>query len=165
MRLGIDLVAIDDPEERLRLAIEADQLGLQVGDRLTFTILGRPLTATLTAIYGQRRLEARFWLERGVDGFRLDTVNFYVHDQKLRDNPPLRSEEVSDKTAPSVNPYSFQNHKYDKSRPENLKFLSRLRGVMNEFQDITSVGEVGDDQRGLEIQGEYTAGNDRLHMC
>ena len=108
---------------------------------------------------------ARFWLERGVDGFRLDTVNFYVHDQQLRDNPPLKSEEVSDKTAPSVNPYSFQNHKYDKSRPENLDFLARLRGVMNEFQDITSVGEVGDDQRGLEIQGEYTAGNERLHMC
>jgi alpha-glucosidase len=31
----------------------------------------------------------RFWLDRGVDGFRLDTVNFYVHDKHLRDNPPL----------------------------------------------------------------------------
>ena len=31
----------------------------------------------------------RFWLERGVDGFRLDTVNYYFHDQQLRDNPPL----------------------------------------------------------------------------
>ena len=29
----------------------------------------------------------RFWLERGVDGFRLDTVNFYFHDKLLRDNP------------------------------------------------------------------------------
>ena len=36
---------------------------------------------------------------------------------------------------------------------------------MDEFQDITSVGEVGDDQRGLEIQAEYTQGSDRLHMC
>ena len=32
----------------------------------------------------------RFWLERGVDGFRLDTVNYFVHDEKLRDNPPMR---------------------------------------------------------------------------
>jgi alpha-glucosidase len=32
---------------------------------------------------------ARFWLDRGVDGFRLDTINFYFHDKELRDNPPL----------------------------------------------------------------------------
>jgi alpha-glucosidase len=31
----------------------------------------------------------RFWLKRGVDGFRLDTINFYVHDKQLRDNPAL----------------------------------------------------------------------------
>ena len=108
---------------------------------------------------------ARFWLERGVDGFRLDTVNFYVHDKQLRDNPALKREEVTDKTAPSVNPYNFQNHLYDKSQPENLAFLAKLRAVMNEYDSITSVGEVGDDQRGLEIQAAYTEGNERLHMC
>jgi alpha-glucosidase len=35
---------------------------------------------------------ARFWLERGVDGFRLDTINFYFCDSELRDNPPLAPE-------------------------------------------------------------------------
>ena len=30
---------------------------------------------------------ARFWLDRGVDGFRLDVANFYFHDAQLRDNP------------------------------------------------------------------------------
>ena len=108
---------------------------------------------------------ARFWLKRGVDGFRLDTVNFYVHDQELRDNPALSNEEKNSAIAPSVNPYTFQNHVYDKSRPENLEFLAKLRGVMDEFQDITSVGEVGDDQQGLEIQAAYTEGKKRLHMC
>ena len=108
---------------------------------------------------------ARFWLQRGVDGFRLDTVNFYVHDAQLRDNPPLSNAEISDAIAPKVNPYNFQSHLYDKSRPENIDVLKRLRGVMDEFQDITSVGEVGEDQRGLEIQADYTAGTDRLHMC
>jgi hypothetical protein len=34
----------------------------------------------------------RFWLERGVDGFRLDTINFYFHDLELRDNPALAPE-------------------------------------------------------------------------
>ncbi len=108
---------------------------------------------------------ARFWLERGVDGFRLDTVNFYVHDPELRDNPPLSNTEISDAIAPRVNPYNFQSHLYDKSRPENVDFLERLRLVMDDFDSITSVGEVGEDQRGLEIQAEYTEGSDRLHMC
>ncbi len=108
---------------------------------------------------------ARYWLERGVDGFRLDTINFYVHDRELRDNPPLEPERRSAKIAPSVNPYNWQEHIYDKNRPENLEFLRRLRAVMDEFPGITSVGEVGDDLRGLELQAEYTAGGDKVHMC
>ncbi|WP_193141658.1 MULTISPECIES: alpha-glucosidase family protein [unclassified Meridianimarinicoccus] len=108
---------------------------------------------------------ARFWLERGVDGFRLDTVNFYVHDQELRDNPPLAPEDRNDSTAPAVNPYNFQNHLYDKSRPENLAFLRRFRALMEEFPAITAVGEVGEGQRGMEVQAEYTEGDDLLHMC
>nr|WP_149866421.1 alpha-glucosidase family protein [Tropicimonas marinistellae] len=108
---------------------------------------------------------ARFWLDRGVDGFRLDTVNFYVHDKALRDNPPLAPEDINDKTAPAVNPYNFQDHLYDKTQPENLAFLARLRTLMDQYDAITSVGEVGESQRGMEVQAEYTAGTDRLHMC
>ena len=108
---------------------------------------------------------ARFWLERGVDGFRLDTVNFYVHDKELRDNPPLDDDRRNSEIAPSVNPYTWQEHLYSKSQPENIVFLEKLRKVMNDFTDITSVGEVGDDQQGLQIQAEYTEGTDRLHMC
>ncbi|WP_300034485.1 alpha-glucosidase [uncultured Roseobacter sp.] len=107
----------------------------------------------------------RFWLERGVDGFRLDTVNFYVHDQQLRDNPPLPEEERNDNTAPSVNPYNFQDHLYDKTRPENLNFLRRFRALLDEYPGTTAVGEVGESQRGMEVQAAYTAGDDLLHMC
>lgn len=39
--------------------------------------------------------DMRFWLERGVDGFRLDTVNFYVHDAQLRDNPPRANNSIA----------------------------------------------------------------------
>ncbi|MGR3511889.1 MAG: alpha-amylase family glycosyl hydrolase [Paracoccaceae bacterium] len=108
---------------------------------------------------------ARFWLERGVDGFRLDTVNFYTHDKELRDNPALAESDKKSEIAPSVNPYTWQEHKYSKSQPENIEFLKKLRAVMDEFRDITSVGEVGDDQQGLQIQAEYTQGTERLHMC
>ena len=107
----------------------------------------------------------RFWLDRGVDGFRLDTVNFYYCDQDLRDNPALPVEARSDKIAPSVNPYNFQDHLYDKSRPENLEFLKAFRAVLDEYDAITSVGEVGDAQRGAEIQAAYTAGGDKIHMA
>lgn len=87
----------------------------------------------------------RFWLELGVDGFRLDTVNFYFHDAQLRDNPPVPKD--GDKTlgAPKANPYTWQQHVYDISQPENLQFLRELRSLMDEFPGSTTVGEIGDD--------------------
>ncbi len=107
----------------------------------------------------------RFWLDRGVDGFRLDTINFYFHDQELRTNPALAVEDRNADTAPSVNPYNWQDHLYDKSRPENLRFLKRFRALLDEYPDTTAVGEVGDGQRGLAIQTSYTSGGDKVHMC
>jgi alpha-glucosidase len=104
----------------------------------------------------------RFWLERGVDGFRLDTVNYYFHDKKLRSNPPNKR----DGHLPyAVNPYDMQEHKYSKSRPENVAFLQRVRTLLNEFPNTTSVGEVGDSHKALELMAEYTSGGDKLHMC
>ena len=107
---------------------------------------------------------ARFWLNRGVDGFRLDTINFYMHDEQLRDNPPLPKEERNADTAPAVNPYNHQLHLYDKNNPKNVEFLERLRAVMEPF-GAAAVGEVGDSQKGLEILGEYTKGDKRMQMC
>ena len=107
---------------------------------------------------------ALFWLERGVDGFRLDTINFFTHDARLRDNPPLPEAARNASIAPAVNPYNFQEHLYDKNRPETLDFLRHLRAVMNPFA-AAGLGEVGDAQRGLEILGEYTSGDDLMQMC
>lgn len=108
---------------------------------------------------------ARFWLERGVDGFRLDTINFYFHDAELRSNPALPKEERKDTIAPSVNPYNHQRHIYSKNRPENLAFLKKFRALLDEFPGAATVGEVGDAQRGLEIMGEYTRKGEGVHMC
>lgn len=108
---------------------------------------------------------ARFWLKRGVDGFRLDTVNFYFHDARLRSNPALSPGNRNDAIAPGVNPYNWQDHKFDKSQPENIAFLKRLRAMLDEFPGTTALGEVGDAQRGPEIQADYTSGGDRIHMC
>lgn len=108
---------------------------------------------------------ARFWLDRGVDGFRLDTINFYFHDQALRDNPPLPMDQRNSSIAPQVNPYNHQNHLYSKSQPENLAFLERLRALTDQYDARACLGEVGDAQRGLQIMGEYTEGDKRMHMC
>ncbi|MCC5983671.1 MAG: alpha glucosidase [Rhodobacteraceae bacterium] len=106
----------------------------------------------------------RFWLDRGVNGFRLDTINFYVHDRQLRDNPALPPEQRNASIAPAVNPYNYQEHLYDKNQPENLDFLRRFRALLDVY-GAAAVGEVGDAQRGLEILGEYTSGGDKVQMC
>lgn len=106
----------------------------------------------------------RFWLKRGVDGFRLDTINFYFADKQLRDNPALPPERRNDSIAPSVNPYNWQEHIYSKNQPENLDFLKKFRAVLEPY-GAAAVGEVGDAQRGLEIMAEYTSGGDKVQMC
>ena len=108
----------------------------------------------------------RFWLDLGVDGYRLDTANFYFHDAELRSNPGRGAPDPS-KPDPAVNPfnpYGWQRHLYDKSRPENLVFLQRLRALLDQYPDTTMVGEIGDDD-GLARVAEYTAGGDKLHMA
>lgn len=103
----------------------------------------------------------RFWLERGVDGFRLDVVNFYVHDPELRDNPPLRPHW----DRPLVNPYDMQDHRWDKSQSGTIGFIRRLRALVEEYDARTLMGEIGDSQRALELMADYTRGPERLHKA
>lgn len=104
----------------------------------------------------------KFWLDRGLDGFRLDTVNYYFHDQKLRSNPPANAKPQ----VMATDLYGMQNNIYNKTRPENLAFLEKLRALTDQYDDIMMVGEVGEmGQRSIEIMGEYTSGTNRLHMA
>ena len=102
----------------------------------------------------------RFWLERGVDGFRLDVVNFYFHDPELRDNPV----DFRPKTQPDIRPFDMQYAIYQKTRPENLAFLQRLRALMDEYDARTTVGEVGELHHPIETMAAYTSDR-RLHMA
>ena len=103
--------------------------------------------------------DMRFWLDRGVDGFRLDTVNFYHHDAELRDNPPVRGRPVG------VLPYEMQFHEFSKTRPENIAFLERMRALTDEYEDRMLLGEVGEEHRSVEVMAEYTQGTHRLHTA
>ena len=106
---------------------------------------------------------ARFWLERGVSGFRLDTVNFYFHDPELRDNPA--AEDRFTTVAHESNPYSYQDHRYDKNRPEVVSFLSELGELTGQFPGAATLGEVSCIQsRTWPLIQEYTS-QDRLSLC
>jgi len=100
---------------------------------------------------------ARFWLARGVDGFRLDVANFYAHDAGLRDNPPAAA-------ADAIKPYDMQLHVFDRSRPETLDFIARLRGVLDSYPERMAVAELATSQP-VARMAEYTAGPDRLHTA
>jgi alpha-glucosidase len=100
---------------------------------------------------------ARFWLDRGVDGFRLDVVNYYVHDRELRDNP------VAGRNRIPLMATDMQRHSMDRSRPENLDFIARLRTLMDSYGERMTVGEIGDDPP-LPRQQEYTEPG-RLHTA
>jgi alpha-glucosidase len=103
----------------------------------------------------------RFWLERGVDGVRMDACNFHFHDTQLRSNPPAVNRDTA--TVSDVNPYGMQAHIYDKTRPENVPFLQKIRSLLNEFGAV-AIGEVGADDA-LGVMAEYTADGDKLHMA
>ncbi|WP_137939615.1 alpha-glucosidase family protein [Chitinivorax sp. B] len=107
--------------------------------------------------------DMRFWLDRGVDGFRLDTVNFYFHDAELRDNPPWTTRGELAEGVPASNPYALQHHLYDKTRPENLGFLRELRTLLDQYGAVT-VGEIGADDS-IGVMADYTSGHDKLHMA
>jgi len=105
----------------------------------------------------------KFWLDLGVDGFRLDTVNYYFHDQHLRDNPPNISSMTQDPSDRSHSVYDHQHHYYDKSRPENIAWLGRMRDLCDAYKAIL-LGEIG-CERQIERMLEYTLGDDKLHTA
>ncbi len=107
---------------------------------------------------------AGFWLERGVDGFRLDASNAYFHDAELRDNPALAPGEAPVVGAvASGNPYGRQRHLHNMNRPEVIAFLRRLRALLDRHPGTASIAEIASDES-LSTLADYTRGGDRLHM-
>ncbi|HEX7369536.1 MAG TPA: alpha-glucosidase family protein [Rhodanobacteraceae bacterium] len=104
----------------------------------------------------------KFWLERGVDGFRLDSINFCFHDAELRDNPPKPRDKRMGRGFSADNPYAYQYHYYNNTRPENLAFLEELRTLLDQYPSATTLGEIASEDS-LATMAEYTRAH-RLHM-
>ncbi len=105
----------------------------------------------------------RFWLQRGVDGVRLDAINFCYHDRLLRDNPAKPESERTGRGFSPDNPYAYQYHWYNNTQPENLAFLERLRDVLDDYPQVVALGEISSEDS-LATMAEYV-GDARLHMA
>ena len=80
----------------------------------------------------------RFWLGKGVDGFRLDIFNVIYKDAEFRNNP-LTFELIPTETNPSG---FFQKAKYTLNQPESFEFAKELRGICEEFGEKLLLGEI-----------------------
>ncbi len=79
---------------------------------------------------------ARFWLDRGVDGFRVDAINFAMHDPRLTDNPPAPP-------GPRTRPFDYQLKLHNQSHADIPVFLRRLRALLDGYGTSFTVAEVG----------------------
>lgn len=104
-----------------------------------------------------------FWLKKGVDGFRLDAINFCYHDAQLRDNPPKPKEKRQGRGFSEDNPYAFQYHYYNNTQPENLDFIRDIRALLDKYPGAVALGEISSEDS-LATMAEYTSGGDKLHM-
>lgn len=109
--------------------------------------------------------ECRFWLDKGIDGFRLDACNFYIHDEKLRNNPARPKDMPGIKGIHDHNPYSMQLHQFDKSQPENISFLKRLRKMADSYHHKPVLfAEILDDNN-LTMMADYIHNTGPLHSA
>ncbi|MCX7683103.1 MAG: alpha-amylase family glycosyl hydrolase [Anaerolineae bacterium] len=101
----------------------------------------------------------RFWLDRGVDGFRMDVIGLLIKDAELRDNPP-------DPNAPPDLPpndiFGRQLHIYNWDQDEVHEVIREIRRVLDEYDDRCGIGEVwGELPRWIKYYGEN---GDELHL-
>lgn len=104
----------------------------------------------------------RFWLDMGVDGFRLDAIGCFFHSPKLEDNPVNPNPEPSFFNMDFPTPHSMQIHENDFLIEPGVQFCREIRSLMDEYEGRMTVAEVGGEDC-LTRAPQYTAGDDLLH--
>jgi alpha-glucosidase len=101
----------------------------------------------------------RFWLDRGVDGFRMDVIGMIIKDQQFRDNP------INPKADPDLHPdniFGRQLHVYNEDQDEVHGVLREIRQVLDEYDERCVLGELGYTlERWVKYYGQY---GDGLHL-
>ncbi len=102
---------------------------------------------------------AKFWLDRGVDGFRLDAINFAMHNPALTDNPPAPpSNKVRTRS------FDFQQHIHNQSQPEIPHFIERIRALTDRYEGRFTLAEVGGEVDAKEMKA-FTAGDTHFNSA
>jgi alpha-glucosidase len=108
---------------------------------------------------------AAYWLDRGVDGFRIDVANFVMKDPLLRDNPPAAAPPTAYR---SLGAYDTQLHLHDKNHPDTHGVYRRLRRLLDSYAgERVALGEIHvydwPDWR-TELASYHGAQLDELHL-
>ena len=80
--------------------------------------------------------EMRFWLDKGVDGFRVDVMWHMIKDEQFRDNPP-NPNYTEDKS-----PYDKLLQAFNTDQFEVHDIVSKMRAVMDEYEERVMIGEI-----------------------
>ena len=108
---------------------------------------------------------AAFWLDMGVDGFRLDVANLYLSDLHLRDNPARPEGEPLPLDPPPSNPIIFQIRKYSVNQPENLDWIEELRQFIDQWDDRCLLAEAGCCEDSELTAAQYTQSEKRFSQA
>lgn len=107
----------------------------------------------------------RFWLDEGVDGFRLDVINFLGHDRSLADNPLRPANMHRPAGAEPKDPYFNTINSGNVCRAEALPWLSEIRAMLDEYPERMALGEISSAEDTLAAASDYVHGSDRLHSA
>jgi alpha-glucosidase len=77
----------------------------------------------------------RFWLDKGVDGFRVDVIWLMLKDPLFRDEPP-------NPTWNGINRHNSLDHRYTANLPEVHNLIHQMREVLDSYEDRMMVGEI-----------------------
>lgn len=114
------------------------------------------------AVHQELKKIMLYWRAKGVDGFRLDAVTAYLHDEQLRDNPVASNEVQDGVSGRNFNPYTFQDHQYDMRIKEGVSLVKKLRSFVGD--DCLLMGEVTVNIKSVEVVKLYT-GEGLLDHC
>jgi alpha-glucosidase len=78
----------------------------------------------------------RFWLDRGVDGFRVDVIWLMIKDEQFRDNPPNPDWKEGDP------PWTRFHKIYTEDQPEVHQVVREMRTLLDEYDERVMIGEI-----------------------
>lgn len=103
----------------------------------------------------------RFWLDRGVDGFRVDVAHFIAKDPELRDNP-LAEGEVQSLDYKPAREWDSQDHVHNKAHPDLHDYYREIRDVLDSYDNRFAIGEI--HEWDWEVWASYYGDGNGLHM-